>query len=54
MSMMIGQQNSGLNESRFLIHRSDGRVYVRWIAGKEFRDYIQMTVKHGVMDHGVW
>ena len=35
-------------ESRFRMHWSDGRVYVRRMAGEEFmKDCIQPTVKHG-------
>ena len=36
------------DESRFLLHRSDGRVYVRRMAGEEFMEAcVQPTVKHG-------
>ena len=36
------------DEPRFLLHRSDERVYVRRMAGEEFmEDCIQATVKHG-------
>ena len=36
------------DESKFLLHRSDGRVYVRRMAGEEFEDSsIQATVQHG-------
>ena len=35
------------DESRFLFHRSDGRVYVRRMAGEEFmEDCVQPKVKH--------
>ena len=42
------------DESRVLLHRSDGRVYVRRMAGEEFMgDSVQPTVKHrGWWDHG--
>ena len=43
------------DESRFLSHRSDGRVYVRRMAGEEFvDDYVQSTVKHGGGGIMVW
>ena len=35
------------DESRFHLHRSDGKVYVRSMAGEEFmEDCVQPTVKH--------
>ena len=43
------------DESRFLLHRSDGRVYVRRMAGEEFKeDCVQPTVKHGGGGIMVW
>ena len=43
------------DESRFLLHRSDGRVYVRRMAGEEFsQDCIQTTVIHGGGGIMVW
>ena len=36
------------DESGFLLHRSDGRVYMRRMTGEELReDRVQQTVKHG-------
>ena len=36
------------DESRFLLHRSDGRVYVRRMSREQFKEMcIQTTVKHG-------
>ena len=35
------------DESRFLLHRNDGRVYVRRMAGEEFmEDCVQPTMEH--------
>ena len=43
------------DESRFLLHRIDGRVYVRRMAGEEFmEDCVQPTVKHGGGGIMVW
>ena len=43
------------DESRFLLHRSDGRVYVRRMAGEELKEScIQTTVKHGGGGIMVW
>ena len=43
------------DESRFRLHRSDGRVYVRRMAGEEFmEDCVQPTVKHGGGGIMVW
>ena len=43
------------DESRFLLHRSDGRVYVRRMLGEEFKETcVQTTVKHGGGGIMVW
>ena len=43
------------DESRFLLHRNDGRVYVRRMAGEEFmEDCVQPTMKHGGGGIIVW
>ena len=43
------------DESRFLLHRSDGRVHVRGMAGVELKEScIQSTVKHGGVGIMVW
>ena len=43
------------DESRFLLHRNDGRVYVRRMAGEEFmEDCVQPTVEHGGGGIMVW
>ena len=42
-------------ESRILLHRSDGRVYVRRMAEEDFKeDCIKLTVKHGGGGTMVW
>ena len=43
------------DESRFCLHRSDGRVYVRQMVGEELKeDCVQSTVKHGGGGIMVW
>ena len=43
------------DESRFLLYRSDGRVYVRRMPGEEFHETcVQTTVKHGGGGIMVW
>ena len=43
------------DESRFLIHRSDGRLYVRRMVGEEFNENcVQSIVKHGGGGIVVW
>ena len=43
------------DESRFCLHRSDGRVYVRRMVGEELKkDCVQSAVKHGGGGIMVW
>ena len=40
---------------RFLLHKSDGRVYVRRMSEERFKEtYIQTTIKHGGGGDTVW